>query len=340
MPMLADGPRSPAPFEVHDERFADVLGDEPRLVKVVATDAHEGPVYVTGEDALYFTTVPRRRDPRGAPEVAIKRVALDGERFPVGPERVTVVAQSTAAANGMTLGLDGALLVCEQGTPERPAAITRLDPASGARSTVVDGLDGRPLCSPNDVAVRRDGNVWFTDPGYGHLQGFRPPPVLPDAVYCHDPRSGELAVVSTSFEKPNGIALSPDDRVVYVTDSGANQEEGSFYEHLPHHVVALDLDADGRVTAERVLAVTEPGFPDGLKVDSAGRVYASAFSGVQVFGPDGDKLGEIHLPGAVNFTFGGPGGNVLFITADDAIWAAVLNATGPAHHSNQTAKGA
>jgi len=97
------------------------------------------------------------------------------------------------------------------------------------------------------------------------------------------------------------------------------------------------------LTGERLFAVTTPGFPDGVKVDDAGRVYVSAFSGVQVFNPAGDPVGQIHLPGAVNFTFGGPAGNVLFITTDTAVWAAVLQATGSAtavRRSHQHPEGA
>ena len=94
-------------------------------------------------------------------------------------------------------------------------------------------------------------------------------------------------------------------------------------------IVAFDVTGGRRLTGARLFAVTAPGFPDGIKVDGEGRVYASSFAGVQVFSPLGNLLGEIDLPGAVNFTFGGAGRNVLFITADTAIWAAVLNATGP-----------
>ena len=135
-------------------------------------------------------------------------------------------------------------------------------------------------------------------------------------------------MVADSFDKPNGFAFSPDESVLYITDSGANQEIGSYHVERPHHVKAFDV-ADGRhLVNERLFAVTTPGFPDGIKVDGEGRVYASAFSGVQVFNPSGDLIGEIGLAGAVNFTFGGPDRNVLFITTDDAVWAAVLNATG------------
>jgi gluconolactonase len=332
-------------FQEHDPEFAAVLGPAPRLVQVVETDAHEGPVYVPAEDALYFTTLPR---PTAAPapafpEVAIKRLALDGERFPLDPEQVSVVRSVTRAANGMTLDREGRLLVCEQGTRAEPARMARLNQATGQLETVVDAWGGLPLNSPNDVVVKRDGTVWFTDPSYGHLQGFRPEPMLGDYLYRYDPASGRLSAVADSFDKPNGLAFSPDEQTLYVTDSGANQEPGSYHAGRPHHIVAFDVRDGRHLAGEWLLAVTTPGFPDGIKVDDAGRVYASAASGVQVFNPGGDLIGEIHLPGAVNFTFGGPAGNVLFITTDTAIWAAVLQATGSAtaallHHEH--AKGA
>jgi gluconolactonase len=317
-------------FLAHDPEFAAVLGSSPRLVRVVETDAHEGPVYVPTEDALCFTTLPRRTGVSGVPEVAIKRLALDGERFPLEQDRVSVVLPVTRVANGMTLDLEQRLVVCEQGTPTESARISRLDPATGQVETVVDAFGGLPLNSPNDVVVRSDGTVWFTDPSYGHLQGFKPEPQLGDYVYRCDPRSGRLSVVADSFTKPNGLAFAPDERILYVTDSGANQEPGSYHVGLPHHVVAFDVRDGRHLAGQRLLAVTVPGFPDGIKVDAAGRVYASAFSGVQVFDPAGELIGEIRLPGAVNFAFGGPGGNVLFITTDTAVWAAVLAATAPA----------
>ena len=183
------------------------------------------------------------------------------------------------------------------------------------------------LNSPNDVVVKSDGSVWFTDPSYGHLQDFRPEPQIGDYVYQLDPVAGLLAVVADSFDKPNGLAFSPDETILYVGDSGANQEPGSYYPGRPHHIKAFDVIDGRRLAGERLFCVTTPGFPDGIKVDAEGRVYASSFGGVQVFSPDGDLLGEIALPGAVNFTFGGPDRNVLFITTDDAVWAAVLQAT-------------
>lgn len=288
--------------------------DVAQVVRVAETDAHEGPVFVAAEDALYFTSLPR------GGRVAIRRLDL-------ASRAVSTVREPANGANGMTLGRDGRLVVCEQGSMSQPARIALVDPATGVAETVVDAWDGRPLSSPNDVVVRSDGTIWFTDPSYGFLQGFRPAPEAGDHVYRFDPASGDLAVVADSFDKPNGIAFSPDESVLYVTDSGANQEEGSYYPERPHHVKAFDV-VDGGLRAERLFAVVTPGFPDGIKCDGAGRVYASCASGVQVFDPAGAPAGEIPLPGAVNFTFGGRQRDILYITTDTAVWAAELNAEG------------
>jgi len=281
-----------------------------RLTRVVETDAHEGPVYVAGEDALYFTTQ--------RPEVAIRRLALDGERFPLEPDRITTVRAPANVANGMALDAQGRLVVCEQGTLWQPAAITRVDRATRGVETLVDEWLGLRLNSPNDVVVKRDATIWFTDPSYGYLQGFRPAPQVGDHVYRYDPRSGGLSVVADGFDKPNGLAFSPREDVVYVSDNGD-----------PHHIVAFDVVDGRRLTRARVLAASTPEHPDGLKVDASGRVYASAVEGIRILDPSGDQVGTIAVPGAVNFTFGGPDRNVLFIAADDAIWAAVLDTAGP-----------
>jgi len=274
---------------------------------VAETDAHEGPVYIAGEHALYFTSLPQP-----GPLVAVRRLDLE-------TNEITTVVENANGANGMTLDADGSLLVCEQGTPTSDARISRLDPHTGERGTVVDGLRGLRLNSPNDVVVASDRAIWFTDPTYGFLQAFKPEPQLGDYVYRF--AEGQLTVVADSFDKPNGLALSPDESVLYVGDSGANQEQGSFHPSRPHHIKAFDV-VNGRLRNERLFAVTTPGFPDGIKVDSTGRVYASAFSGVQIFDPGGDQVGEIDLPGAVNFTFGRDE-SVLYVTTDTAVYAAV-----------------
>jgi gluconolactonase len=312
---------STSAFVAHRPAFTDVVGQSAQLIKLADVDAHEGPVYVEREDALYFTTTPQTR--AGRTLVAIKRLALDG----IEVVETTVVRPDANGANGMTLAPDGRLLVCEQGSLEAPARISAVDRRTGEAETVVSGHAGLPLNSPNDVVVKRDGTIWFTDPSYGHLQGFRPAPSQGDFVYRYDPTTGLTEVVASGFDKPNGLAFSPDERTLYIGDSGANHEPGSFDPRRPHELHAFDVSGN-RLANERLFAVTEPGFPDGIKVDEAGRVYASAFSGVQVFDPSGELLDEIALPGAVNFCFGGAGRNVLFITTDTAVWAAVLDTKG------------
>jgi gluconolactonase len=272
------------------------------LTPVLATDAHEGPVYVAEEDALYFTT--------SRPDVAIRRLQLDGERFPLEPERLTTVCPVTASANGMTLAPDGRLLVCVQGSRTQPAAIAALDRATCTLETVVDAWHGLPLNSPNDIVVAADGAIWFTDPSYGYLQGFRPRPTLGDRVYRFDPSTRELTVAADGFDKPNGLAFAPDESVLYVGDNGA-----------PHQLLAFDVYDGRRLGERRVVAELPPEHPDGLKVDEEGRVYVSARDAVRVYSPAGELLNELVVPGAVNFAFGG---NVLYITADTAIWAAVI----------------
>jgi gluconolactonase len=320
-------------FEVYDPGFEAVLGGSSDLSLVAETDAHEGPVYVPDQDALYFTTVPRAAGlAAAAPRAVIRRLALAGCSFPADPSGLSTLPAPVHMPNGMALGHDGHLVVCEQGTRSAPARISRVDPRTGRVDTIVDGWAGLRLNSPNDVVVRRDSTIWFTDPSYGYRQGFRPEPQTGNYVYRFDPRSGRLSVVADSFDKPNGLAFSPDERTLYVTDSGANDEPGSYHVGRPHHVVAFDV-LDGRhLGPGRLFAVTSPGFPDGIKVDRDGHVYVSASSGVQVFSPAGDLIGQISLPGAVNFTFGGPGGRVLFITTDTAVWAAVLAIAGAGQH--------
>jgi gluconolactonase len=259
------------------------------IERLAETDAHEGPVYVTAERALYFTTQ------RAGRRVGIMRLSLaDG--------RISTVRADAAAANGMTLDHDGRLVVCEQ----QPAAISRVDPATGARETVVDAFRGLPLNSPNDVVVKSDGSIWFTDPSYAHLQGFGPVPRLGDHVYAFD---GGLELAADGFEKPNGLAFSPDESVLYVGDS--------------ERCVVESFDVlHGRVLANRRrFAAIERGFPDGLKTDRRGNVYTTGGPGLLIFSPTGALLREIDLPGAVNFAFAG---DHLLVTADDAIWSIPL----------------
>jgi gluconolactonase len=135
-------------------------------------------------------------------------------------------------------------------------------------------------------------------------------------------------VVADQFNKPNGLAFSPDESVLYITDTGANQAPGTYFVDLPHHVRAFDVHEGQYLRNGRLFAVVTPGVPDGIKLDTKGRVYTSSASGVQVFTPEGDLIGEIMAPCVANFTFGGPQNDVLFILADTVIWQARIEAKG------------
>ena len=323
---MADGKsnRDSAIVRVYRETFNEIIGSDFQRPVLIETNAHEGPVYVASEHALYFTTVPEA----GPKNIAIKRLQLTGDRFPFTAQAIDAVQFPSNMANGMTLDREGLLVICEQGTRETPARISRMDLKTRTVETVVDQWRGLRFNSPNDVVVRSDGTVWFTDPNYGEIQGFKNAAEIGAYVYRHDPSSGETAVVADSFNKPNGLAFSRDESVLYVTDTGVNQAPGTYFVGLPHHVRAFDVHEGRHLRAERLFTVVSPGFPDGIKIDALDQVYTSSATGVQVFTPDGDLMGEITAPGVANFTFGGPGNDVLFILCDTHIWQAKLQVAG------------
>jgi gluconolactonase len=313
-----------ASFTVTREEFRKLLGADFQRPVLIETNAHEGPVYVAAEHALCFTTVPEP----GPKNIAIMRLQLAGDAFPFTAEKLETVRQPSNMANGMTLDREGRLVICEQGTKETNAQISRMDLKTREAETIVDQWRGLRFNSPNDVVVKSDGTVWFTDPNYGAIQGFKNTPEVGAFVYRHDPATGETAVVADSFNKPNGLAFSTDESVLYITDTGANQAPGTYFVDLPHHVRAFDVEDGQHLRNDRLFAEVSPGVPDGIKVDTQGHVYTSSATGVQVFTVQGDLMGEIFAPGVANFTFGGPNNDVVFILGDTRIWQVKLQVAG------------
>lgn len=317
-------------FVSHSKSFDAVLGADPQFATLLQIDAHEGPVYVDAQQALYFTTVPVSSaiPLAGYKQVTIQRLNLDVSRFPFQVRRQCLVSTHSNMANGMTLDRDGGLVICEQGTRSTPARISRMGLDTFQTTSLVDSWRGLRFNSPNDVVVKSDGSIWFTDPSYGALQQFKDAPMVGDYVYRHDPATGMTSVVADSFNKPNGLAFSPDESILYINDSAAIQGPGSYLPNLPHHLRAFDVINSTRLANERLFAVITPGIPDGLKVDAAGNVYSSSASGLQVFDPSGDLIGEILAPGVANFCFGGPDRNVLLLMADTVIYQVRIAARG------------
>lgn len=214
-------------------------------------------------------------------------------------------------ANGNTFDAAGRLFTCEH-SGRRISVLER----DGTVRTLVDAFEGKKLNSPNDVVVRSDGTVWFTDPEYG----LKTNPATKQKegkeqagnyVYRHDPKTGRTTAVAKDFVQPNGLAFSPDEKKLYVADSGA-----------PKHIRVFAVRADGTLEGGAVFCTLDQGVPDGIRVDHDGRVWSSAGDGVQIFGADGRLVGRILVAEApANLCFGGVDGQTLFMTARTGLYS-------------------
>lgn len=295
-------------FEIIKPRFSELIIPLCRLERLY-TGARwaEGPVYFADGRYLLFSDIPNNRMLRWEEE----------------SEQVSLFRYPSNFSNGNTRDRQGRLLTCEHGTRR----VTRTEP-DGRITVLADRFDGKRLNSPNDVVVRSNGTVWFTDPPYGILsdyEGYKAESEIGHChVYCHNPETGETRVAADDFDKPNGLAFSADETTLYIADSGRSHGADK-----PHHVRAFDVAADGKLSGGRVFAEIEPGIPDGLRLDTGGRIWISAADGVHCYEPDGELIGRILVPEPVaNFTFGGPRHSRLFITASSSLYAVFLNATG------------
>ena len=276
-----------ADFEAVDEKeFRKLIGPEAKVTRL-ATGMQfvEGPVWMPG-GFLVFSDIPANE---------LKK--WDGAA-------VTTFRKPSQNANGNTLDRTGRLLTAEHGG--RRVSVAGAD---GNVETLVDSFEGKKLNSPNDVVVTRDGAVWFTDPDYG-LAG-RPKEQAGNYVYRFEPATKKVTAVVKDFDKPNGLCFSPDQKKLYVADSGA-----------PRHIRIFDVAKDGTVTGGAVFAKIDKGGPDGIRCDAGGRVWSSSGDGAQVFGPDGRLIARILLPeAAANLEFGGKDGKTLFLTARKSLYA-------------------
>lgn len=294
-------------FEIHDARFRRLIQPNASLQKLFGGLLWaEGPVWFADGGYFVCSDIPNDRLMRW----------VDG----LG---ATVLRQPSNFTNGNYRDHRGRLLSCEHGGRR----VTRTEP-DGCVTVLVDSYRGRRLNSPNDLVVKSDGTIWFTDPPYGILSDYEGHKAEQELDGCYvfrfDPQDGRLNVVADDFVKPNGLAFSVDERVLYVADSGRSHDPDA-----PHHVRALPVSDDGRLGAGTVFAVIEPGVPDGLRVDIEGNVWISAGDGVHCYAADGTLLGRIKVPETVaNLTFGGPRRNRLFITATTSVYAIHLACSG------------
>jgi gluconolactonase len=218
--------------------------------------------------------------------------------------------------NGNTLDREGRIVHCEHGN--RRIARTELD---GSRAGLIDRYDGKPFNSPNDVVVKSDGTIWFTDPPYGIILEDEGHPAPQEQRGCYvfrfDPESGDLSIATDALVHPNGLAFSPAEDRLYVSDTSA-----AIVPSGNHHILVFDVLYGRTLVEPRVFKVMEPGLADGLRVDENSDVWSSAEDGIHLIDPDGTDLARIHVPETTaNCVFGGPDGRRLFIAASSSLYA-------------------
>jgi len=280
-----------ARLEVLDDRFRTVGGDQWMQRLHTGCRWTEGPAYFPAGRYLVFSDIPNER-----------MLRYDETTGAVG-----VFREPSGYANGHTVDRNGRLVSCEQG--HRRVTRTEHD---GSVTVLADRFEGKRFNSPNDVVERADGSIWFTDPSYGidsDYEGNKAPGEIGAChVYRIDPAGG-VRIVADDFERPNGLAFSPDERAIYIADTRRE------------HIRRFDAAADGTLTGGEIFATCDAGSFDGLRLDDAGRVWAAAHDGLHCFDPDGTLIGKLLVPEIVaNFTFGGPKRNQLYITASTSLY--------------------
>ena len=304
--------RYPDPaIQVLDARFAPyVLFNA--AVERLATGFRwaEGPIWFGDQRSLLWSDIPNDRV----------------MRWDEGSGAFSTFRQPSNFANGHTRDRQGRLLSCEHGA--RRVTRTEYD---GRITVICDGFDGKRLNSPNDIVVKSDDSIWFTDPPFGiltHHEGGRAEAELPTNIYRVDGQTGQATVVSSDVARPNGLCFSPDERRLYVVESGA----------MPRRIRVFDLGDDARhLVNDRVFVQCDAdSAPDGFRCDIDGNLWAGwgtgeGRDGVMVFAPDATPIGHIALPErCANLCFGGLQRNRLFMAASQSLYALYVNTQGAA----------
>lgn len=299
-------------FESLDPRFAQLVLGNVHLERLyTGCRWSEGPAYMAAGKYFVWSDIPNDR--------VMRWDETDGS--------VSVFQQPAWNANGHTVDRQGRLLSCEH----RGRCVSRIE-HDGGRTVLAAQYDGRRLNSPNDLVVKSDGSIWFTDPTYGIDSDYEgdvaPSEIGGSFVYRIDPDEGVVTAVVKTMAKPNGLAFSPDERSLYVADTGASHASDG-----PRHIRRFALAPDGRGVADDgpMFASCSVGLFDGMRVDMHGNVWTSAGDGVHCLAPDGSLVGKIRVPEVVaNVCFGGPKRNRLFICGTTSLYAIYLRTSGAA----------
>ena len=302
------------PVHILDARAHDLVPADAQLERLATGAAwSEGPIWMHEDHSVLWSDIPNNRMLRWHP--------TDG---------LSVWRDAIEFTNGHYREADGALLHCSHGLRAIVRTRQPLGPQKSADEIVVDRYLGKRLNSPNDVVVKSDGSIWFTDPPYGiasNHEGHQAESELGvNHVFRFDPRTSELRAVSDFLEEPNGLAFSPDESLLYVSDtSAALRKDGSGN----HHIVQFDVVNGETLANPRIFAVVTPGLSDGFRLDARGWIFTSSADSVQVLHPDGTLLAKIPVPEKVgNLTFGGTARDALYICATTSLYRIRLNTRG------------
>jgi gluconolactonase len=292
-------------FEIADERFRQyVLPNAPLEKLADGFRWLEGPVWFADQQCLLVSDIPNDR---------IMRWTESGG--------VSVFRQPSGFANGQTRDRQGRLIGCSH----QHAAITRTE-LDGTITVLASHYEGKRLNGPNDVVVKSEGTIWFTDPHYGlqtDYEGGRRTPELPPCVYRLDPEISILQQVGGTFAGPNGLCFSPDEQTLYIVDSGEN-----FVAEPDHHILAFAV-RDAELARRHIFHTVSPGHADGIRCDEHGNVWSAAADGVHCIDPAGKLLGKVLVPFPVaNLAFGDRNYSRLFICGSQTLYAIFLNVRG------------
>lgn len=284
--------------EIYDERFHTLVGSKFQLEELFSDAVWaEGPVWLPQQQAVVFSDV------KG--NTMYRWTEQNGTQ---------VLRSPSNFSNGNTVDAEGNLITCEHGR----RAISKTDKQGNVR-ILVDKLEGKRFNSPNDVVVKSDGTIWFTDPPYGILSDAEgkksPSEIIGCYIYCYDPKTDEINIATFNVMRPNGLAFSPDEKQLFVADMSVVE----FEKEGLHHLVVFDVEGN-RLKNRRDVAEINPGIPDGLRIDKQGVIYCSCESGIIVLLSDGTYLGRFIVDKATsNCTFG-DNQKTLFITASNSLY--------------------
>lgn len=297
-------------IKVLDPRFERFVFGNVHLEKLyTGCRWSEGPAYFAAGKYLVWSDIPNNR--------VMRYDETDGS--------VSVFLSPAGNHNGHTVDREGRLIACEH----LARCVSRFE-HDGSRTVLASHYQGKRLNSPNDVVVKSDGSIWFSDPTYGIDSDYEGDAAVSELggqsnVYRIDPVSGEVTAATTDFIRPNGLAFSPDESKLYIADTGVSHVLNG-----PRHIRVAPVGADGKTLGKADLFATcEIGVFDGFRFDSKGNLWTSAGDGVHVYDPDGSLIGKIAVPEVVaNLTFGGPKRNRLYICGTTSLYAIYVNAKG------------